>query len=106
MTWYSQCEICGEQTVPQTYRCENHQGSNMTEDEAINKMVRIVMNDQDLQSHVHTQAVMTLGLDSSFGSNDDDEDHPQYDRYWEVVTATWMHLLGAISSKIAPIRPI
>jgi hypothetical protein len=69
-------------------------------DNVLQHLVSLVVDDPIVQLYCHEQATEVLGLPDGFGLHDEDEDHPMYDRYWEVYSTTTMHLLSEVSSKM------
>lgn len=62
----------------------------MTSDkECVNRITRFLVEDEYVSKHVHNLAQRSLGWHPQ---TEEDETHPQYERYWDLVTINLMQL--------------
>ena len=65
-------------------------------DEASQYLERLIYDDDELQGRLHRIAMRTIGIDADVFL---EEEHPQYDEYWDVYGSTMAMLLGTVISR-------
>lgn len=69
----------------------------MNQEEAIQKIISFICDDEEINEFIHAHAQRVLGW---VPESDEDEDHPLYPAYWEIRSSAAMILLAHASSSM------
>jgi hypothetical protein len=66
----------------------------------VQRVQRLVEDDPELNRMQHDAVVIDLGLYSSFGSHDHDQQHPKYELYWARRCELLMKTLAVVIAEL------